>query len=102
MATKQTKTTQAENGRGKRNERIGIVVSDKANKTISVEITRVVRHERYGKYLKTHTKFAAHDEKNEAKVGDKVLIVETRPLSKSKRWRLVKVLEKASQEGVQS
>lgn len=88
------------NTRGKKNERTGIVVSNKAAKTISVEITRVVRHERYGKFLKTHRKFLAHDEKNEAQIGDKVLITETRPLSKSKRWKLVKVLEKAEQDGV--
>jgi small subunit ribosomal protein S17 len=105
MATKKVETKTAassENSRGKRNERIGIVVSDKANKTISVEITRVIRHERYGKYMKTHRKFSAHDEKNEAKTGDRVLIVETRPLSKTKRWRLVQILEKASDKGVQA
>jgi small subunit ribosomal protein S17 len=86
-------------GRGRRNERIGIVVSDKAHKSISVEITRVIRHARYGKFMKTHTKFTAHDEKNDAKVGDRVLIVETRPLSKTKRWKLVEILERASIEG---
>ena len=86
-------------GRGRRNERTGVVVSDAANKTIKVEIDRLVKHTRYGKYMRSHTKFTAHDEKNEAKNGDKVLIVETRPLSKTKRWKLVKVLEKAVQEG---
>ena len=86
-------------GRGRRNERTGIVVSDKASKTIKVEIDRLVKHTRYGKYMRSHAKFTAHDEKNEAKMGDKVLIVETRPLSKTKRWKLVKVLEKAVQEG---
>lgn len=87
-------------GRGRRNERTGVVVSDKANKTIKVEINRMVKHARYGKYLKSHNKFTAHDEKNEAKIGDKVLIVETRPLSKTKRWKLVSVIEKSVQEGV--
>lgn len=87
-------------GRGRRNERTGVVVSDKANKTIKVEISRMVKHARYGKYLRSHNKFTAHDEKNEAKVGDKVLIVETRPLSKTKRWKLVSVIEKSVQEGV--
>lgn len=87
-------------GRGRRNERIGVVVSDSANKTIKVEISRLVKHSRYGKYMRSKNKFTAHDEKNEAKVGDKVLIVETRPLSKTKRWKLVSVIEKAVQEGV--
>ncbi len=87
-------------GRGRRNERTGIVVSNKADKTISVQIERLVRHTRYGKYMRAHTKFSAHDEKNEANVGDKVLIIETRPLSRTKRWKLVSVLEKAVQEGV--
>ncbi len=91
-----------ENSRGRRNERVGVVVSNKASKTISVEIVRVVRHERYGKYVKTHHKFSAHDEKGEAQIGDRVLIAETRPLSKTKRWRLVKILEKASEKGVLS
>lgn len=97
MAAKNNET-KAQTKRGKINERVGLVVNNKAAKTISVEITRVVRHERYGKFLKTHRKFLAHDEKNEAQIGDKVLIVETRPLSNSKRWKLVKVLVKGEQE----
>lgn len=97
MAVKKNENTNLK-ARGKINERVGIVVANKAAKTISVEIARVIRHERYGKFLKTHRKFLAHDEKNEAQLGDRVLITETRPLSKSKRWKLVKVLEKAEQE----
>jgi small subunit ribosomal protein S17 len=74
---------------------IGVVVSDKQQKTRVVAVTELYRHPRYGKYLKRTQKFHAHDEKNEAKAGDKVLIVETRPLSRLKRWRLAKVLERA-------
>ncbi len=73
----------------------GIVVSDKRDKTISVEITTYRKHPLYGKRVKQSKKFQVHDEKNEAKIGDKVLIMTTRPLSKTKFFRLVKVLEKA-------
>lgn len=85
-----------QNSRGRKNEVIGRVVSDKMNKTISVEIPRRVRHKRYGKIMRKTSVFKAHDEKNDAKMGDRVLIRATRPLSKTKRWELVKVLEKAS------
>ena len=81
--------------RGKRKTRIGKVVSDKMDKTIVVTIETLVRHPLYKKIIKRTTKFKAHDENNECKVGDKVLIMETRPISKDKRWRLVEVLEKA-------
>jgi len=81
--------------RGTRREVIGLVVSDKMEKTITVQVTRLEKHKKYKKYLRRHTKFYAHDEKREAKVGDTVQIVETRPLSKLKRWRFVKVLAKA-------
>jgi small subunit ribosomal protein S17 len=82
-------------GRNLRKERIGIVVSDKMQKTIVVMIEESVKHPKYGKIMKRTVKFKAHDEKNECGVGDKVKIMETRPLSKDKRWRLVEILEKA-------
>ncbi len=73
----------------------GLVVSDKMEKTIVVEVEERVKHSLYGKVMKKHKKFKAHDETNEAGIGDRVLIMETRPLSATKRWRLVEVLEKA-------
>jgi len=78
--------------RAVRKEREGVVVSAAMDKTIVVQHERRVRHPQYGKEIKRFKKFYAHDEKNEAKQGDRVLICETRPLSKLKRWRLVKVL----------
>ena len=81
--------------RNLRKMRIGIVTSDKMDKTITVSIERRVKHPIYGKFVKKTTKFHAHDEKNECGVGDTVKIMETRPLSKTKRWRLVEVVEKA-------
>jgi small subunit ribosomal protein S17 len=78
-----------------RKERMGRVVSDKMDKTIVVAVETLVRHPLYGKPLKQTTKFKAHDENNECTVGDKVRIMETRPLSKDKRWRLVEIVEKA-------
>ena len=77
-----------------RKKRIGIVLSDKMQKTIVVQIRRKALHPTYGKVVEHAVKFKAHDEKNEAKVGDRVLIQETRPLSKDKNWRLVEILEK--------
>ena len=74
----------------------GIVTSDVRQKTIRVEIKRLVKHPRYGKYIFRSTNLHAHDEKNEAKKGDRVEIVETRPISKQKRWRLVKIIERAA------
>jgi len=81
--------------RGNRKTRIGRVVSDKMDKTIVVAVETKVRHPLYGKTVNRTTKFKAHDEKNEAKVNDRVLIMETRPLSKDKRWRLVEIMERA-------
>lgn len=77
--------------RGLRKEREGIVVSDCQDKTIIIEVTRRKAHPLYKKVVKSTKKYYAHDEKNEAKIGDKVTISETRPLSKTKRWRLVKI-----------
>jgi small subunit ribosomal protein S17 len=81
--------------RGLRKTRVGIVVSDKMDKTITIAIERKVPHPIYRKYFKKTTKLMAHDEKSECRLGDKVKIMETRPLSKSKRWRLVEIVEKA-------
>lgn len=81
--------------RNYRKTRIGKVVSDKMDKTIVVAIETLVRHPLYGKSVKRTTKFKAHDEQNECKIGDRVRIMETRPLSKDKRWRLVEIIEKA-------
>jgi len=79
--------------RGKRKELIGVVVSDKMDKTIVVKVERLVRHPLYKKVIRKHKKYKVHDAHNIAKVGDKVRIMETRPLSKEKRWRLVEVLK---------
>lgn len=81
----------------RRQEVIGEVISDKMDKTISVQIFRRVRHQKYGKIQKKTSVYKAHDEKNTAKIGDKVLIQMARPLSKTKRWRLLEVLERAEQ-----
>jgi small subunit ribosomal protein S17 len=81
--------------RGLRKTRIGIVVSDKMDKTITIAIERKVSHPIYKKYFKKTTKLMAHDEKSECRVGDKVKVMETRPLSKNKRWRMVEIVEKA-------
>ncbi|NLK94668.1 MAG: 30S ribosomal protein S17 [Clostridiales bacterium] len=81
--------------RGLRKKRIGRVVSDKMDKTIVVAVETKVRHPLYGKTVNRTTKFKAHDENNEAQINDRVLIMETRPLSKDKRWRLVNIVEKA-------
>lgn len=81
--------------RNQRKTKIGKVISNKMNKSIVVSVERLVRHPLYKKYFRQTSKFMAHDENNSAGVGDTVLIMETRPLSKQKRWRLVEVLEKA-------
>lgn len=83
------------NTRGRKIEVVGEVISDKMDKTISVLIYRMVKHPKYGKYVKKTSVFKAHDEKNEAKIGDIVKIRETRPLSKTKRWALAEVVETA-------
>jgi len=80
--------------RNLRKERIGIVVSNKMEKSIVVAVARKEMHPIYGKFVKKTTKFVAHDEKNECSIGDTVRIMETRPLSKSKNWRLVEIVEK--------
>lgn len=81
--------------RNARKERVGVVVSDKMDKTISVEVRRQTRHPMYGKYIERSSKHMAHDENNDAGAGDTVRIMETRPISKNKRWRLVEILERA-------
>ncbi len=81
--------------RNLRKERVGVVVSSKMDKTIVVAVERKEKHPLYGKFVKKTTKFVAHDEKNECGVGDTVLIMETRPLSKTKNWRVVEIVEKA-------
>ncbi|MTI57989.1 MAG: 30S ribosomal protein S17 [Geosporobacter ferrireducens] len=81
--------------RARRKTRVGRVVSDKMEKTIVVAVEDFVRHPLYGKAVKRTKKFKAHDENNECRIGDKVRIMETRPLSKDKRWRLVRIVEKA-------
>lgn len=89
-----TITTQ-EAARGRRKTKVGKVVSNKMQKSIVVAVERMKRHALYGKYFKQTSKFMAHDEKSEAGIGDTVLIMETRPLSKRKRWRLVEIVAKA-------
>src|SRR6476661_67109 len=90
---KTEETSQAED-RNLRKTRIGVVTSNKMAKTITVAVERKVKHPIYGKFVKKTTKFHAHDEKNEASIGDVVRIMETRPMSKTKRWRLVEIVEK--------
>ena len=93
-------TEAAANERGVRKERTGIVVSDRMAKTIVVRVERKKPHPLYGKVIRNLKKFYAHDEKGEAKPGDKVRIVETRPMSKLKRWQLVEVVERGVEETV--
>ena len=81
--------------RGKRRSRVGVVVSDKMDKTVVVRVDRLVKHSVYKKFIKSNVNCKAHDELNSCGIGDKVLIVETRPLSKDKRWRVRQILEKA-------
>ena len=84
-----------ETKRNLRKERIGVVTSNKMEKSVVVTVERKVKHPKYGKFVKKTTKFVAHDEKNECNPGDTVRIMETRPLSKSKNWRLVEIVERA-------
>lgn len=92
-----TETSSATSGGAKRLRTLtGRVVSNKMNKTIAVEVERLVKHPRYGKYIRRTTKLLAHDENNESRQGDTVTIAECRPLSRSKSWRLVAVVERAS------
>lgn len=98
MSTTTETKTEATNkplSRRFRKSRIGLVTSDKMDKTITVTVLRKVKHPIYGKFVKKSNKFHAHDESNTAGVGDTVRIMETRPLSKTKRWRLVEIIEKA-------
>ena len=88
-------TQQTTENRGRRRVEVGVVTSDKMNKTRRVEIPRLVKHARYGKYIKRRTICKIHDEKNESHVGDTVEIMETRPLSKTKNWRLVRIVTRA-------
>jgi small subunit ribosomal protein S17 len=81
--------------RNLRKERVGVVTSDKMQKSIVVAVERKVKHPKYGKFVKKTTKFVAHDENNDCHIGDMVMIMETRPLSKSKNWRLVEIIERA-------
>ena len=82
-------------GRGNKRIIAGIVISSKMDKTVVVRAERLVKHPVFHKYIRRHVKYKAHDEKNECNVGDKVLIMESRPLSKEKRWRMKEILEKA-------
>tara|TARA_Y100000589_G_scaffold132495_1_gene126362 strand:- start:26799 stop:27059 length:261 start_codon:yes stop_codon:yes gene_type:complete len=82
-------------GRNLRKERVGVVTSNKMDKSIVVMVERKVKHPIYGKFVKKTTKFMAHDEKNDCNIGDTVRIMETRPLSKNKCWRLVEIVERA-------
>jgi small subunit ribosomal protein S17 len=81
--------------RNLRKERIGVVTSNKMDKSVVVTVERKVKHPKYGKFVKMSRKFTAHDEKNECGIGDMVKIMETRPLSKTKNWRLVEIIERA-------
>lgn len=81
--------------RNLRKERIGLVVSNKMDKSIVISVERKVKHPIYGKFVKKNTKFMAHDDKNDCNIGDTVKIMETKPLSKNKCWRLVEILERA-------
>ena len=88
-------TTELTTERKLRKTRVGIVTSNKMEKTITVSVVRKLKHPKYGKFLKKTKKFHAHDEKNECNIGDTVKIMETRPLSATKRWRLLEIVEKA-------
>lgn len=81
--------------RNLRKQRVGVVASNKMDKSITVVVERRVKHELYGKFMKNSSKFVAHDEKNDCNIGDTVRIMETRPISKSKNWRLVEIIERA-------
>ena len=83
------------NERGLRKERMGLVISDRMQKTVIVSVERTVMHPKYKKYLRRRTKVKAHDEQNQSHVGDRVLIVECRPLSRDKRWRVSRILARA-------
>jgi small subunit ribosomal protein S17 len=90
-----TDSNVTDNTRGRRKVRVGVVVSDARDKTVTVEVPNQMSHPRYDKVVRRSTKFHAHDEANDAKIGDTVRIMETRPMSKQKRWRVVEVVERA-------
>lgn len=90
-----TETTTARKPRKPRKQKTGIVTSNKMDKTIVISVERKVMHPKYGKFVKKTSKFMAHDEKNECGIGDMVRIMETKPFSKNKTWRLVEIIEKA-------
>lgn len=81
--------------RGKKRQMVGTVVSNKMDKTVVVLVERLVKHQLYQKYIRRRAKFAAHDGSNECQIGDKVIVTESRPISKSKRWRVSKIVERA-------
>jgi small subunit ribosomal protein S17 len=82
-------------GRGRRKTRVGVVISDARDKTVTVEVMQQVRHPKYDKIVRRRKRYHVHDEANDARVGDTVRIMETRPLSKTKRWRIVDIVERA-------
>ncbi len=94
MAEMQKETAEAQMDRNHRKGRIGVVVGDKADKTVTVQVERRFAHPLYGKQVAKTKKYQAHDENNEFRVGDTVRIVETRPLSKTKRWRVAELIER--------
>jgi small subunit ribosomal protein S17 len=81
--------------RGIKRQQVGTVVSDKMDKTVTVQVERLVKHRLYKKYVRRRNTFSAHDEANECRIGDEVLMTESKPLSKNKRWRVAKVIKKA-------
>ena len=93
MTTETTEETGTD--RGRRKLRVGKVVSDRMEKTVVVSIERLVKHETYGRYVRRRSKFKVHDEKNECRIGDTIRFMETRPVSKDKRWRFVEIVERA-------
>jgi small subunit ribosomal protein S17 len=94
LQKQQTMETATTETRNLRKEKVGVVTSNKMNKSIVVSVERRVKHKKYGKFVKRTSTFMAHDEKNDCNIGDTVRITETRPLSKSKCWRLVEVIER--------
>ena len=94
--TPQAATPAATPTRGLPKTQIGVVTSNKMQKTVVVEVQRLVRHAKYKKYVRRIVKFKAHDERNECNIGDRVLLVESRPLSREKRWRVEKILERTT------
>ncbi len=93
--TTETTETAATAARNRRKNRVGKVVSDRMDKTVVVSIERLVKHTTYGRYVRRRTKFKVHDENNECRIGDTIRFMETRPISKEKRWRFVEFVERA-------